>query len=261
MGRPNRGKTQLHSEEISRYISAGLSRYAEHNDALALAAAMLPVFGMRIGEALSRRIRDIDRGRVWRLYIDRGLDGEQGPADPLKNENACRVLEIPSLFIPPLQRLIQGRESSDYLFGMSRTGKRKNNSRLYAAVLRLCKEAEVPRVCPHSMRGYYASAGVRSGALPHVVAANLGHSSFAVTARHYARPEAITEAHNARVLEVLDLSQGADVLSHLPPEQLIAKLPAATLARIAELLNSRTSTPPPQPVPDLPKPAKSRRKN
>jgi hypothetical protein len=37
------------------------------------------------------------------------------------------------------------------------------------------------------MRGFYESPGVQSGALPHVVAANMGHSSFTVTAQHYAR--------------------------------------------------------------------------
>jgi len=74
----------------------------------------------------------------------------------------------------------------------------------------------------------------------------MGHCSFAVTAQHYAKKDAITEAHNARVLEVLDLEQSADALSHLPAEQLIAKLPAATLARIAELVSVRTPAVPTQ---------------
>ncbi len=240
VGRPNRGKPQLHSQEVSRYIAAGLSRFAAHSDPLALAAAMLPVFGMRAGEALSRRVRDIDRGRVWRLHIDRGLEGLKGSADPLKNDNACRVLDVPPLFIPHLTRLMAGRDPAEYLFGSSRdSGKRKSNSVLYHAVTRLCQEAGVPRVCPHSMRGYYASAGVRSGALPHVVAADMGHSSFAITAKHYARPEAIAEAHNARVMEVLDLERSVDALFRLPAEELFARLPAATLARIAELFNAK----------------------
>jgi integrase len=275
VGRVNRGKPQLRSEEVSRYIAAGLKRFVTDNDRLALAAAMLPVFSLRAGEALSRRVRDIDRGRVWRLHIDRGLEGQQESGDTLKTDNAVRVLEIPVLFIPHLERPIQGRDSTEYLFGPSiRTGKRKSNQSLWCAVTRLCDDAGVPRVCPHSMRGYYASAGVRSGALPHVVAANMGHSSFTVTAQHYAKPEAIAEAHNARVLEVLDLEQ-SDALSHLPTEQLIAKLPAATLAQIAELVSQRTPTAPTlaadggdlyteirtESVPAISKPANSRRKN
>jgi integrase len=240
VGRANRGKPQLRSEEISRYIAAGIKCYSEHGDTLALAAVMLPMFGLRAGEALSRRVRDIDRGRIWHLHIDRGLD--QKESDPLKNENARRVLEIPSILIPHLSRLIDGRSPTEYLFGPSvRTGQRKSNQSLWNAVTKLCEQAGVPRVCPHSMRGFYASAGVASGALPHVVAANMGHSSFTVTAQHYAKPEAIVQAHSARVFEMLDLEQGADALSHLPAEQLMERLPAETLVRIADLVAKRTA--------------------
>src|SRR5262249_44107094 len=127
-------------------------------------------------------------------------------------------------------------------------------------------------VCPHSMRGFYASAGVRSGALPHVVAANMGHSSFTVTAKHYAEPQALVDANSARVVELLDLEHGAAALSHLPAEQLLDKFPPATLTRLAELLTQRAPASVPdgghlptdirtQSIPDVSNPADSRRKN
>jgi integrase len=238
---------------------------------VAIAAVMLPMFGLRAGEALSRRVRDIDRGRVWRLVIDRGIEDE---IDLLKNENAKRVLEIPPILIPHLTRLIEGRIPTEYLFGPSvRTGKRKSNQSLWNVVTRICDEAGVPRVCPHSMRGFYASAGVSSGALPHVVAANMGHSSFTVTAQHYAKPEAIAQAHSARVFELLDLEQGAAALSHLLAEQLLDKLPPETLARLAEIMAQRAAPTRAsdgadartgirtESVPALSKPAISREKN
>lgn len=239
VGRANRGKPQLRAEEITRYIAAGIKRFTEQDRRLSLAAVMLPMFGMRVGEALSRRVRDIDRGRVWRLHIDNGLDNLE--SDQLKNDNARRVLEIPAILIPHLTKLIEGRNPTEYLFGeSSRSGLRKGNQSLWREVTELCDAAGVPRVCPHSMRGFYASAGVQSGALPHVVAANMGHSSFTVTAQHYARPEAIAQAHSARVFDLLDLEQGAAALVHLPPEQLIERLPAETLAFIVERVTQRT---------------------
>jgi len=92
------------------------------------------------------------------------------------------------------------------------------------------------------MRGYYASAGVRSGALPHVVAANMGHSSFAMTAQHYAQPQAIAEVHSARVLESLGLTpSGAKAPLSVSAEQLFAKLPPAMLTRLAELIAQQSS--------------------
>jgi len=230
------GPADEHEKECGRTISS-----SETGNRLALAAAMLPVFGLRAGEALSRRVRDIDRGRIWQLYIDEGLAGRE-QTERLKTESSRRRLEIPPLFIPLLERLVADRSPQEYLFGATRTGQRIHHQRLWSTVRRLCQKAGVPIVCPHSMRGYYASAGVRSGALPHVVAANMGHSSFAMTAYHYAQPQAIAGAHSARVLQMLDLGQSATGMSTPSVEQLLEALPAATLARIAWLITQRTAS-------------------
>lgn len=236
VGRVRRGKPQLRAEEVSRYIAAGLKRYRERDDRLALAAVMLPIFGLRAGEALSRRIRDIDRGRTWRLHIDHGSDD----SELLKTDNARRVLEIPSLLIPHLESLIAERDPGEYLFGASsRTGQRKSNQSLWTAVTSLCDEAGVPRVCPHAMRGFYASAGVQAGALPHVIAASMGHSSFAITAQHYVQPQAMIDAHGSRVRAQLDLDEKSDAFAQLSAEELIARLPPTTLQRIVELVTAK----------------------
>nr|WP_255412582.1 tyrosine-type recombinase/integrase [Haliangium sp. UPWRP_2] len=68
------------------------------------------------------------------------------------------------------------------------SGKPRTRQGLHRAVRRLCTVAGVPIVCPHSLRGLWATAGVRSGALSHAVAAALGHGSFKVTAKHYVQP-------------------------------------------------------------------------
>jgi len=55
---------------------------------------MLPVFGLRAGEALSRQVRDIDRGRIWHLHIDEDVAGRD-QTKRLKTESSRRRLEIP----------------------------------------------------------------------------------------------------------------------------------------------------------------------
>src|SRR5262249_36864133 len=41
---------------------------------------------------------------------------------------------------------------------------------------RLCKEAGLPKVTPHGLRGTHATASMRANTNPHLVAAALGHT-------------------------------------------------------------------------------------
>jgi len=50
----------------------------------------------------------------------------------------------------------------------------------------------VPAVTPHGRRGTHATLAVGAGITGDAVAASLGHENFAVTAAHYARPEAVS---------------------------------------------------------------------
>jgi hypothetical protein len=148
---------------------------------------------LELSARLTRRVRDVDRGRIWRLHIDEGIEDQQGPVEQLKTDSTRRILKIQPILIPQLERL---------------------------------------RQCGRSFC-----------ALPRVVAANMGHSSFTMTAKHYAQPQAIAEAHSARVAQMLDLEPGAPAFSQRPAEQLIDALPAATLTRIAEILTQRITRP------------------
>ena len=84
---------------------------------------------------------------------------------------------------------------------------------------RLCAEAGVPQVCAHSLRGLNATLALEAGAAPQSVAAALGHSSFAMTAKHYADANTISNLSMRKVTEVLanagpraDLDQLAELL-------------------------------------------------
>ena len=125
-------------------------------------------------------------------------------------------------------------------FGLGETGKPRCRQVLHRAVHRVCDAANVPRVCPHSLRGLWATAGVRSGAVSHAVAEALGHGSFEVTAKHYVKPGTIGDANTARLVETLDLAAApkSDDVARLSAEQLLAKLPQDTLAELIKLATS-----------------------
>ena len=108
---------------------------------------------------------------------------------------------------------------------------------LHATVKRICLDAGVPIVCPHSLRGLWATAGVRSGALSHAVAAALGHGSFAVTAKHYVQPGTLDGARTERLVQMLDLDAERQAPKPTSPsaEQLLASLPPETLAKLVAL--------------------------
>ncbi len=88
--------------------------------------------------------------------------------------------------------------------------------------------------CPHSFRGLWATLSVESRAASSAVAASLGHGSFAMTARHYAQPEAVANARSARVVDMLQWEGNSN--QDMEPEQIIERLSPSALAKLAEVL-------------------------
>ena len=70
-------------------------------------------------------------------------------------------------------------------------------------VERLCTLAQVPKVCPHSLRGVSATAAAAAGALPELVAKMLGHTSSTMTRDHYIAPGTSEAAELERGIQVL----------------------------------------------------------
>jgi integrase len=85
------------------------------------------------------------------------------------------------------------------LFGAS-----ANRYWLRLAVRRICQVAKTPIIGPHGLRGTHATLAVQAGVTGDAVAAALGHESFAVTAGHYAKPEAVASARTHQIEENLD---------------------------------------------------------
>ena len=176
--------------------------------------------GLRASEILKRQVRDLDaNGQV--LWIDFG-----------KTRNARRHLSVPEVLQPYLLQLCKGKGKEDYLFAAHTFTKPPHRQALWEEVRSICHRAEVPTVCPHSLRGLYATLAVESGAVSAAVAASLGHGSFSMTERHYASPGSVMNARTARVASLLPGTQNhgqEDLFSSL------RKLDPQTLARLVSL--------------------------
>jgi integrase len=160
-----RGKSQLTLDELRRFVATALADPTREGNIAALALLFL---GLRCAELCRARVRDLDDGgRI--LIIQRG-----------KTRNARRRLRIPEVIVSLLASQAAGKGAEQRLFERDRHW-------IYNQVERLCRQAGLPRVCPHSLRGSFATLAATAEA-PAAVALALGHSSPATTRAHYIEP-------------------------------------------------------------------------
>lgn len=222
LGRPKRGKPQLRIDEARKFVELAM-RHAQTLDVGATAALMQIFLGLRPTEAVVRVVRDLDdEGRV--LWIPYG-----------KTNNARRRLEVPEALRTILLRHAAGKPAEAPLLGPP-------GEPLHTRVVvryrlhKLCEEAGLPQVCPHSLRGLNATLAVDAGATAHHVAAALGHASFATTARHYADASTIANASLRRVADVLSKNRGDRPDVSQVAALLRDQLTPAELSQLRELL-------------------------
>ena len=186
-GRRSKGKDQLDRiDDARRWLGTALSLGSD-GDAGATAAATALLMGMRASEVTDRLVRDIDdEGQV--LVIPHA-----------KTRAGIRRLRIPGMLQPLLAALATGKEQGERLFGAE-----ANRYWLRLAVRRICRVAKTPIIGPHGLRGTHATLAVQAGVTGDAVAAALGHESFAVTAGHYAKPEAVASARTHQIEANLD---------------------------------------------------------
>src|SRR6185503_10105069 len=114
-----------------------------------------------------------------------------------KTEAGRRTQQVPAGLQPHLRRLVKDKAPTALLFGHHwRDWPRE-------WVQRICREAGVPVVTAHGMRGLHSTLAVDAGVTGHVVAASLGHESVTTTVQSYAKPEAVASARQQRALTVL----------------------------------------------------------
>jgi integrase len=190
VGKRKHGKAQLRIDEARKWAAKAIE-LAEAGEDGAVAALVALVMGMRASEIVERVVRDLDdEGRV--LWIPDS-----------KTEAGRRTLIVPALLQPFLRKAAEGKKSEDKLFGHHwRDWVRK-------WVRKICEAAGVPAVTAHGMRGLHGTMAVEAGATGQLVAASLGHESFATSEESYVKREAIEGATQRRMLTVLNGGKAA----------------------------------------------------
>lgn len=179
-----RGKPQLRIDEARRLLDVCLAEDSKAATAVALAL----LCGMRASSVTDRAVRDLDDGaRV--LWIERD-----------KTDAGDRRLEVPEVLRARLAKLAAGRSGGARLFGDV------NRHWLRYHTRRIAKLAGVV-VSPHGLRGTHASLARPVVPVEHV-ARVLGHSSPAITQRHYIAAGVEREIEQRTVLGVLDGGRG-----------------------------------------------------
>jgi integrase len=184
-GRRVKGKDQLRNDEGRRVLDACVGRgiYSEPGR---IAVAVALTMGLRSGEIRSRVVRDLDDGGT-RLWIPFG-----------KTRSAKRQLQVPDFLQPHLLRFATDKLPTAPLFGGPHDA-----SWLRKWAKRICAEAGVGYICPHGMRGSFATSALNRGATPHEVAADMGHASPSMTTGTYAAPGAGADAEQERRFTVM----------------------------------------------------------
>ena len=185
VGRRRHGKEQIRIDEARTWLAKATER-ADAGEEGAVAAMLALLLGMRATEIITRLVRDLDdEGRL--LWIPE-----------TKTAAGRRTLQVPELVRGYLRQIAKGKGPQDLLFGCHwRDWPRE-------WVQRICREAGVPEITAHGMRGLHSTLAVDSGITGHAVAAALGHESFEkTTAGSYVQPGAVANAQQRQVLKVL----------------------------------------------------------
>jgi integrase len=217
IGKRNAGKAQHTVDEAQRF-NAYLLQQAAAGDHAAVGVLCMLHLGVRQGEVAARVVRDLDaEGRI--LVIPFG-----------KTDSSKRRVKVPQWLRPILRSLVPGKVASDLFFTVQ--GRRTSRTYWWRKVQEYCERAGVPRVCPHSLRGLHATLAIQEGETSEAVARALGHTSFTMTAKHYATPDSVMNARVARA-ELLLAPPSAEVSHKDPIESALAQLsPESLLARL-----------------------------
>jgi len=183
LGRRKRGKDQLRVDEARR-LSAKCLELAAAGDEAAIATLAVLLLGLRASEATGRLVRDVDDA------------GARFVVAESKTAAGVRSIEVPAVLRPLLLRLASGRPASAPLF-RDEAGEQPSRYWIGYHVTRLCRLAQVPEVCPQSLRGLHASLATSQGQTARAVADALGHETPEITKASYIDP-AVASAERQR---------------------------------------------------------------
>jgi integrase len=206
--------------------------YLTHQEVIELADAidprsraligLLAYSGLRFGEITALRVGKVNMV-TRRLTIDRAATSVGGvltERQPKFNKN--RQVYFPEVLGDAMQKLVEGKRKSDYVFTTARGGavnldgwrprvfntaiERINEARAKRAALDGSTFDDFPAITPHDLRHTAASIAVSSGANVKVLQKMLGHASAAMTLDRYADlfdsdDVSASNAINAQIIE------------------------------------------------------------
>jgi integrase len=188
VGRARRGieRPQLRVDETRALADLCLAR----GDDPALAVLTALMMGMRASEVVGLSVRDIDDGGrlVW--------------VAAAKTVAGVRKLKVPEVLRVRLLALASDRPGEAPLF-TDRDGERPTRDWLHYYSDVLCRAAGVREVGPHGLRRTHSTLATAAGATGELVAAQLGHTSPAITHASYIDPLAASSAQTTRALDAI----------------------------------------------------------
>lgn len=135
--------------------------------------------GMRLGEALALRVRDL-RPQVPDVYVC-GTVCERGGLfrQPTAKRGEDRRLAVPTRIVPTLRLMAAGKRPDDAL--LSPDGAIVRPAVVRQALRAACLEAGVRRITPHALRHTHATLALQRGFTIADVQARLGHADVKTT--------------------------------------------------------------------------------
>src|ERR1700693_1999420 len=169
--------------------------YLTHEQVAALAVAsgdygglvlLLAYCGLRWGEAIGLRVRDLDmlrrRATVWENAVQSGSQIFVGTPKAHKQ----RTVPLPEFLLTHLARQSEGRERGDLLFPGDDGQHLRRPHPTSGWFAKAVTESGIPRATPHDLRHTAASLAVSAGANVKAFQKMLGHASAAMTLDIYA---------------------------------------------------------------------------
>jgi integrase len=160
--------------------------------------------GLRVGEALALRWRDVDlASRV--VQVRRTvtlLKGRVHFHEP-KTRHGIRDVALPEFAARALEdlRALRPPRSPDDLIFVNAAGRLPTRANIRSSLLRLLRRLDLPAVRVHDFRHFHASILFRQGVDPKTVQRRMGHHSAAFTLDFYARLFPDSDATAARAVD------------------------------------------------------------
>lgn len=155
---------------------------AEATSPYALTYKLLACCGLRIGEVLGLRKKDIDFENL-KLHISQQivLIKNHPTATKPKTKTSTRMVDFPNELYAELSNLVNTLQDESSLLFHTRSGRAISPNNLRRDFRKVNERAKVKKITPHSLRHMYCTRSLRDDVGLKSVQENLGHSSPQVT--------------------------------------------------------------------------------